>query len=165
MALMRELGRSAPRGVSGRVFLVGGGTAVWYGWRASTIDVDVHGEPERLFARVQDIKERLHINVEFARPEDFVPPLAGSAARHVFIEKIGTISFHHHDPYAQCFSKIVRGFDRDLEDARSFVSSGLVDRERLLELVRAVPSRAYARYPALTRDAVLAAVEDFVRTA
>ena len=105
----------------------------------------------------------------FARPEGFVPPLAGSDARHVFVEKIGTVSFHHHDPYAQCFSKIVRGFDRDLADARSLVASGLlmlplIVEPALLELVGAVPSRAYARYPALTRDAVLAAVEDFVRT-
>jgi hypothetical protein len=70
--------------------------------------------------------------------------------------------FYHHDPYAQAFSKIVRGFDRDLEDARSFVESGLVEPERLLQLVRAIPAGAFARYPALAREAVIAAVEAFV---
>jgi hypothetical protein len=161
-ALMRELARVAPRRVSGRVFIVGGGTAVWLGWRASTIDVDLHGEPDRLFTHIQDVKERLRVNIEFARPEDFVPPLAGSEARHMFIEKMGSISFYHHDPYAQTLSKVVRGFGSDLEDARSFVASGLVDPNRLQELVHAIPASAYARYPALSSDAVMEAVDAFV---
>jgi hypothetical protein len=161
-AVMLELARAAPRGVSGRVYLVGGGTAVWAGWRASTVDIDLHGEPERLFADIQGIKERLGVNVEFARPEDFVPELAGSAERHLFIEKIGAVSFYHHDPYAQAFSKIVRGFARDLQDAESFVASGMVDPRRLRDLVHEVPPKAYARYPALSRDAVVDAVDAFV---
>jgi hypothetical protein len=40
--------------------------------------------------------------------------------RHVFIETIGAISFYHYDPYAQILSKIVRGFQRDLDDAQHF---------------------------------------------
>ncbi|HSH76030.1 MAG TPA: hypothetical protein VLA09_10145, partial [Longimicrobiales bacterium] len=106
--------------------------------------------------------ERLRVNVEFVRPEDFVPPQPGSEDRHVLIEKIGVVSFYHHDPYAQVFSKIVRGFDRDVADAESFVESGMVDAARLQDLVRRVPRAAYARYPALSRDAVVAAVEAFV---
>jgi hypothetical protein len=158
---MKEVARGA-QGQPGRVYLVGGGTAVWAGWRASTVDVDLHGEPERLFRGIQAIKERLELNVEFARPEDFVPALAGTDDRHVFIEKIGAVSFFHHDPYAQAFSKVVRGFDRDLSDAESFVASGMVDPGRLNELVHQVPAEAYAKYPALSRDAVLAAVDAFV---
>jgi len=159
---MEELARGAPHGQPGRVYLVGGGTAVWSGWRASTIDVDLHGEPERLFAGIQDIKERLGMNVEFARPEDFVPPLAGSDDRHVFIEEIGSISFYHHDPYAQAFSKIVRGFDRDLKDVSSMIGNGMVDARRLRDLVHGVPFEAYAKYPALSPLAVMAAVDAFV---
>jgi hypothetical protein len=161
-ALMRELARRAPRGRPGRVHLVGGGTAVWAGWRASTVDVDLHGDPEVLFRHIQEIKERLDVNVEFARPEDFVPPLVGTDDRHVFIEKIGDVSFFHHDPYAQAFSKIVRGFDRDLLDAGSFIESGMVDPERLRALVHQIPLEAYARYPALSRQAVTTVVDDFV---
>ena len=157
---MQELARGAPR-VSGRVYLVGGGTAVWYGWRDSTVDVDLHGNPDRIFRDIQEMKERLGVNIEFARPEDFVPPLGGSDARHVFIQKIGDVSFYHHDPYAQVFSKVVRGFDRDMRDAESFVASGMVDPDRLRALVDAIPDRAYAGYPALSRDAVVAAVEEF----
>jgi hypothetical protein len=164
-ALMKELARSLPRGRSGRAYLVGGGTAVWEGWRASTVDVDLHGEPEGLFRDIQGIKERLAVNVEFARPEDFVPPLAGSDDRHLFIERIGGVSFHHHDPYAQAFSKIVRGFDRDLEDAERFVTSGMVDPARLKILVHDIPEATYAKYPALSRAAVTAAVDAFVQGA
>lgn len=161
---MVELARSAPRGMPGRIYFVGGGTAVWAGWRPSTLDVDLHGDPEQLFREIQDIKERLDLNVEFARPEDFVPPLRGTEDRHVFIDKIGTVSFYHHDPYAQAFSKVVRGFERDLRDARSFVSSGMVVPDRLRALVHEIPAEAYARYPALSRDAVMEAIDDFVKT-
>jgi hypothetical protein len=161
-ALMRELARNAPRDHPARVYLLGGGTAVWAGWRPSTVDVDLHGEPERLFRDIQQVKERLNVNVEFARPEDFVPPLAASEGRHVFIERIGAVAFFHHDPYAQAFSKIVRGFDRDLADAESFVSSGMVDADRLKTLVHGISEEAWAKYPALSREAVLEAVDGFI---
>lgn len=161
-ALMSALARAAPHQQHGRVYLVGGGTAVWMGWRPSTVDIDLYGAPEGLFHDIQKIKQRLNINVEFARPEDFVPPLAGSDDRHVFIETIGRVSFFHHDPYAQAFSKIVRGFERDLRDAEQFVSSGMVDANRLRALVQAIPSATYAKYPALSQDGVLAAVGGFV---
>jgi len=36
---MRELGRAVD--VDGRVYLTGGATAVLYGWRDTTIDVDI----------------------------------------------------------------------------------------------------------------------------
>lgn len=135
---------------------------MWMGWRPSTVDIDLHGVPDALFRDIQKIKQRLNINVEFARPEDFVPPLAGSDDRHVFIETVGSVSFFHHDPYAQAFSKIVRGFDRDVRDAEHFVSSGMVDADRLQELVHAIPAGAYAKYPALSRDGVIEAVDGFV---
>jgi hypothetical protein len=135
---------------------------VWSGWRDSTIDVDVHGDPEGLFRDVQALKEQLGLSIEFVRPEDFVPALSGSADRHVFIEKIGHVSFYHHDPYAQVFSKVSRGFQHDLDDARHFVTSGMVDPERLCDLVHAIPDRDYARYPALSRSSVESAVDRFV---
>ena len=56
---------------------------------------------------------------------------------------------------------MVRGFRRDLEDARRFIAGGLVAADRLRALVAAVPESAYARYPALSRAAVLDAVDAF----
>ena len=163
--LMREIARRAPGGRSYRVFLVGGGTAVHAGWRASTIDADLYSDQEEVFRDIQGIKERLQLNVEFARPEDFVPALAGSEGRHVLIERIGNVSFYHYDPYAQLLSKVVRGFAKDVQDAESFLGSGMVEAERFRSLVREIPEAAYARYPALAQRAVLGAVDEFLAQA
>jgi len=160
--LMKELSRGAPRHGDFRVYVVGGGTAVYLGWRRSTIDVDLYSDEETVFRSIQEIKERLNINIEFARPEDFVPALKGSDRRHLFISRIGTVSFYHYDPCAQLLSKIVRGFDRDLEDARSFISSGSVNPAQFLPMVTAIPDASYARYPALSRKGVEHMVKTFL---
>lgn len=162
LALMKELSRTAPRRGTFKVYLVGGGTAVYAGWRESSIDADLFSEEESVFRDIQGIKERLNLNIEFARPEDFVPELPGSSERHVFITSIGAVAFYHYDPYAQALSKVVRGFERDLEDARNFVASGMVKPERLKGLVERIPKRAYSKYPSLTDSAVREAVQRFL---
>ena len=159
---MRHLAAAAPRGRHFRVFLVGGGTAVERGWRESTIDVDLYAAEEAVFHDIQRIKETQRINVEFARPEHFVPSLAGAANRHLFIETLGGVSFFHYDPYSQVLSKVVRGFRRDLEDARGFIDTGLVDAARFRTLVDTIPDSAFARYPALSPDAIRDAVNAFL---
>lgn len=161
-ALMRELARSAPRRGDFRVYLVGGGTAVYLGWRPSSIDVDLYSEQEAVFRDIQQLKDKLNVNVEFTRPENFVPPLRGSEERHVFIEKLGSVSFFHYDPYAQVFSKIVRGFKRDLEDSHHYFVIGMVEAGKLRSLIQSIPQRTFARYPSLTRRAVEAAVDAFL---
>jgi hypothetical protein len=161
---MRELARAAPAGESFRVYLVGGSTAVLAGWRAATVDADLSADDEAVFRDVQGIKERLRLNIEFARPEHFVPPLTGSAERHVFIERVRDVEFYHYDPYAQLLSKVVRGFRKDLLDAENFVASGMVDPARFRELVEGIPDAAYARHPNLSRAAVEDAVDAFLST-
>lgn len=160
--LMRELARTAPRRGTYRVYFVGGATAVLHGWRVSTIDADLYAGKDAIFHDIQNIKERLQLNIEFARPEDFVPALAGSDDRHVFIETIRNVSFYHYDPYAQLLSKVVRGFNRDLQDARSFVDSGLVDPGEFRVLVGEISDAAYSKYPSLSGRAVRDAVENFL---
>ena len=161
-AFMKRLAEAAPRGRRFRVFVMGGGTAVAHGWRESTIDVDLYADDEAVFLDIQRIKETQQVNVEFARPEHFVPPLAGTGNRHIFIATFGGVSFFHYDPYSQMLSKVVRGFRRDLQDARHFVDAGLVDAARFRELVDAIPESAFARYPALSRTAILDAVGAFL---
>ena len=162
LSLMKELARTAPRHAPNRVYLVGGGTAVYLGWRDSSIDADLFSDREDVFRDIQGIKERLNMNIDFARPEDFVPPLQNTEERHVFIDRIGSVTYYHYDPCAQILSKIVRGFQRDLDDARKFVSSGMVDPAKLLALVEAIPDITYARYPSLSRAGVGKAVADFL---
>jgi hypothetical protein len=159
---MRELARSAKPKHDYRVYLVGGGTAVLEGWRDSSIDADLHAQPDDIFRDVQAIKERLRLNIELARPEDFVPPLSGSEDRHVFIETIGRVSFYHYDPYAQLLSKVVRGFARDLTDAEALVASGMVDPGHFKKLVEEIPESVYSKYPRLSPRAVREAVESFL---
>jgi len=161
-ALMEELARSARRKKTYRIFLVGGGTAVREGWRESTIYADLYAEQDEIFRDIQNIKERLQLNVEFARPEDFVPPLAGSEGRHIFLKNICSVGFYHYDPYAQLLSKVVRGFARDLADARQFLASGMVDPERFKSLVHDIPGPVYSKYPALSPQAVQEAVDAFL---
>jgi len=74
---------------------------------------------------------------------------------------MGSVSFYHYDPYAQLLSKVVRGFERDLEDARNFAASGMVKREQLRDLVERIPKRIYSEYPSLTDAAVREALETF----
>lgn len=161
MELMGELARSAPGKKSFCVYLVGGGTAVLQGWREATIDADLYADHEEIFHRIQQIKEQLQLNVELVRPEDFVPALAGTSERHVFIKTVGRVDYFHYDPYAQVFSKLVRGFRLDLLDAERFLQSGMVDADRFRTLVDEIPEAAYARYPAISQQAVAAAVDDF----
>ena len=117
---------------------------------------------DEIFRDIQAIKERLDINVEFARPEDFVPPLSGSENRHVFIRTVGKVSFYHYDPYAQMLSKIIRGFARDLADAKTFLERGMVDAETFSTLVHAIPESVYAKYPTLSAKAVRETVDTFL---
>lgn len=159
---MRELARSAKAKQSYRVYLVGGGTAVLEGWRESSIDADLFAAQDEIFRDVQAIKERLRLNIEFARPEDFVPPLKGTDSRHVFVETVGRVSYYHYDPYAQLLSKVVRGFARDLTDAKALVASGMVDPDRFRKLVEEIPDSAYSKYPRLSPRAVRTAVDDFL---
>jgi hypothetical protein len=159
---MRELARSAKPKRSYRIYLVGGGTAVLEGWRESSIDADLYADQDEIFRDVQNIKERLSLNIEFARPEDFVPPLEGTESRHVLIETVDRVSFYHYDPYAQLLSKIVRGFARDLADAKAFVARGMVDPHRFQALVQGIPDSAYSKYPRLSAGAVRGAVDDFL---
>jgi hypothetical protein len=160
--LMRELARSARPGRHYGIYLVGGATAVLQGWRESSLDADLSATDDEIFRDVQAVKERLRLNIELVRPEDFVPPLEGSAQRHVFIETVGAVSFFHYDPYAQLLSKIVRGFERDIVDARAFIHAGMIDVRRFRELVWAIPDAAWSKYPRYSPAAVRDAVEEFL---
>ena len=160
--LMEELARNAPAGKVIRVYFVGGAAAVLAGWRSATIDVDLHADRDVVFRDIQAIRERLRLNIEYVRPEDFVPALAGSDGRHILIERVGNVEFFQYDPSAQLLSKIVRGFRKDVLDARNLLRSGMVEAGRFRALVHRIPHRAYAKYPSLSRDAVMAAVDEFL---
>ena len=155
---MRALSREADR--PAQVYLTGGATAVLFGWRESTIDVDMKMVPDidRVFRSIPEIKERLQINVELASPDDFIPVRNGWEERSPFIAQEGHLVFRHFDLYAQALSKIERGHAQDVDDVREMFARGLVDRVKLLEYFSAVEPRLY-RYPAIDPAGFRRAVE------
>lgn len=161
---MRALARAAR--ASGRVYLTGGATAVLHGWRSSTLDVDIKLVPEAdpLLRAIPEIKESLHLNVELASPDHFIPVKEGWADRSPFIIQEGLLSFHHFDLYAQALAKIERGHATDRSDVESLIDRGLVDPDRLAEYFEAVSPDLY-RFPAIDAASFGRAVADAVAEA
>jgi len=126
---------------------------VLFGWRETTIDIDLRFEPEldELFRSIQNIKETLQINVELAAPSDFIPELPGWETRSQYIGREGKVSYYHYDPYSQTLAKIERSHAQDLTDVESMMQEGLVDRKKLLELFQSIESQLY-KYPAIDPD-------------
>jgi hypothetical protein len=147
-AFMRALGRVADR--PGEVFFAGGATAVLFGWRATTIDIDLKLIPDQdsVLRAIPALKESMDLNVELAAPDDFIPVPEFWRERSPFVTQEGQLTFRHFDLSAQALAKIERGHTRDLEDLREMLARGLVDRQRLLEDFAAIEPRLY-RYPAI----------------
>jgi len=159
---MEALARAADHEL--RVYLVGGTTAVLMGWRSSTIDVDLVMSPEddALLRAIPAIKERLRVNVELASPLDFIPVPPGWEDRSPLIARIGRVSFHHFDLYAQALAKLERGHRQDVVDVREMIGRGLVTGSRLLSYFEQVEPELY-RYPALDPPSFRRAVEVVAR--
>lgn len=163
--LIQEFSRalaSAARS-DGRVYLVGGASAVLLGWRDSTIDIDLKIIPEsdEILRSLPALKERLHINIEIASPDHFIPELPGWQERSVFIQQEGKLAFFHYDFYAQALAKIERGHEYDLKDVHEMVKRGLIETTRLKEMFSAIATQLY-RYPALDEPSFRQAVERFI---
>lgn len=146
-AFMKALAERITAPVS--VYFTGGATAVLLGTRASTIDVDVKFEPDahEMYLAIRDLKETLHMNIELAAPDHFIPPLPWWKERNIFIEKINHVSYYHYDLYTQVLAKIERGWELDLKDARDFVKHS-VDMEQLMKLFYQV-QEDFIKYPAV----------------
>jgi hypothetical protein len=156
---MRELGRAARH--EGRVYLTGGATAVLYGWRDSTIDVDVKLIPDsdELLREIPRLKAELDLNIELAAPSDFIPLPAGWEDRSPLIRKEGRLSFHHFDPIAQALAKAERGHAQDRLDVREMIESGLVDPAEARAQFTRIEPELY-RFPAVDPGAFRAAVAE-----
>lgn len=155
---MRALGRAAKG--KGRVYLTGGATAVLYGWRATTIDVDIKLIPDQdeLLREIPRLKEELNLNVELAAPSDFIPLPDGWEERSPLIRQEGNISFHHFDPIAQALSKAERGHEQDLRDVKEMIASGLIDPAEARTQFEAIEPELY-RFPAIDPNSFRKSVE------
>lgn len=158
---MRALSRAASS--QARVYFTGGVTAVLYGWRASTIDVDLKLVPDAdaLLRAIPDLKESLQINIELASPIDFIPVRDGWEARSPFIGSEGLLSFCHFDLVAQALAKIERGHAQDRQDVTEMLRRGLVDAEGLRAAFADIEPQLY-RYPAVSPAMFRRALEDLL---
>ena len=132
------------------MYLTGGTTAVLFGWRATTVDLDIKIVPERdsLFRAIPQLKDKLEVNVELASPSDFIPELPGWQERSRFIVREGSIDFLHYDLYSQALAKLQRGHAKDLEDVREMIERDLVEPRKARELFDAIEEKLY-RFPAI----------------
>lgn len=159
--LMREIGSRA-RG-PGRVYLVGGASALLEGWRSTTVDVDLKLDPEPagIFEAIGDLKTDLDVNIELSAPDQFLPPLPDWRQRSVFIERQGEVEFFHYDFRAQALAKLARGYDRDLADVRAMLARNLVARADLAAALETMRP-GLLRYPALDAEAFARRVRRFL---
>lgn len=159
--LLVELGRRS-RG-PGRIYLVGGATALLEGWRATTVDVDlkIDPEPTGIFEAIAALKQELSLNIELASPDLFIPPQPDWREHSPFIAKHGDVEFYHYDLRGQALAKLARSHDRDLADVQAMIDRGLVDRESLLRALAAIRSDLI-RYPALDPAAFESRVRRFL---
>jgi hypothetical protein len=145
---MRALGDAA--GQEGVCYLTGGATAVLFGWRATTLDVDIRLEPEQdeALRALPRIKEELSINVELASPADFIPLPAGWREGSLLIERAGGLSFRHFDLYSQALAKLERGHAQDVDDVQEMLARGLIEEARLVASFDEIEPELY-RFPAI----------------
>ena len=137
-----------------------------YGWRPTTIDIDLTLAPERdeLLRALPELKRSLGVNVELAAPHHFIPPLPGWEERSIFIERYGKLSVFHYDPYAQALAKIERRHAQDVSDVRRMFADGLISPGKLRHLFESIEGEIY-RYPAIDPVDFRIAVEEAIREA
>jgi hypothetical protein len=156
---MRRLGAAAS--VDTRIYLTGGATAVLFGWRETTIDVDLKIIPDsdEIFRALPALKESLHLNVELASPDLFIPALPGWESRSLFIGREGRVDWYHYDPYSQALAKIERGHERDRADVQQLMGQGLVQPQELRKFFREI-TPALIRYPSIDPEAFARKVDE-----
>jgi hypothetical protein len=162
VAFMEALGKRV--GGSGTVYLTGGATALLFGWREKTIDIDIKADPEPpgFFEAIAELKEMLDTNVELASPDLFIPELPGWRERSPFIQRSGQVDFRHFDFYSQVLAKLERGHERDMNDVLEFKKQRLVDPKKLLELFTQIRP-LIKKFPAIDELSFAKIVEDFCR--
>lgn len=148
----------------GKVYFVGGTTALLLGIRDQTIDIDLKMDPEPAgaFEAIASLKEELDVNIELASPDDFIPVRADWREHSVLIATIGAVSFYHFDPYSQALAKIERGHAQDLADVRAWIQIKWIEKELIQDQFSKIRP-GLLRYPALDANAFEQKIHDFVK--
>lgn len=161
--LLRELGKRAKG--PGRIFIVGGGSALLEGWRDTTIDVDLKLDPEPpgVFEAIAELKRELDLNVELSAPDQFLPALPNWRERSKFIVRHGEVDFFHYDFRAQALAKLARGFDKDLSDVAAMVGRRLVPLSDLRSALDSIRPDLI-RFPGVDESAITMRLDEIGQT-
>jgi len=127
---LQRLGERSRAG--GRVYLVGGTTVVFEGYRTRTLDIDLTFEASpadetRLLQTMRELKDTLSVNVEQVSPADFIPLPAGYRERCEFVGRFGELDVFHFDLYSTALSKIERGTEQDFADVLALLKAGRIN--------------------------------------
>ncbi len=151
---LMELGRRFHH--AGRLYLVGGAALVHAGIRpgasATTQDIDVEVADGDMYQIINQLKQLLQINVEFASPGDFIPLPKNWQSLSRFVGRYGSIDVFYFDFYSSALSKIDRGTTRDLQDVALLLQKQIITLPELDAAVQEVATQmgkgAYKRLDA-----------------
>ena len=133
---LTELGRHFRQ--QGRLYLVGGAALIHSGVRpgssATTEDIDLEVASGDMYQTINQLKQQLNINVEFASPGDFIPLPRNWQNLSRYVGRYGSIDVFYFDFYSIALSKIDRGNTRDLQDVALLLQQQVIT---LSELDRA----------------------------
>lgn len=156
---LAELARSP-----GKIYFTGGATALLLGFREQTIDIDIKldPEPEGVFEAIAQLKNQLDLNVELASPDDFIPATSDWREKSPLIASVGKVQYFHYDLALQALSKLERGHNQDVEDARNLIRRGHVTTEELRRNFGEIEPRLI-RYPAVDIREFKTKLEKFLK--
>ncbi len=136
---------------SGRIYLVGGTILLYKGLKASTKDIDLSVElpsgADAAFTRALiTLRNELQVAVELASPGQFIPEPAGTALRHQYLTRTGTLEIFAYDLVATALAKLARAREADIEDVLALLHAGALRLDDLQagfsEIIPRVPTEA-----------------------
>ena len=141
---LQRLGRRFP--MPGRLFLVGGTTMVYEGFRRQTLEFDITFEVadehhSTFVAAVRDLKEQLSLNIEEVSPAKFIPLPSGHQERSQCIGRYGQLDVFHFDLYSTALSKIERGTESDFDDVLTLLNDGRLELSLLIQYFDEIMAR------------------------
>ena len=112
----------------GRLYIAGGAALVHAGIRSGrTQDIDIEVTDGNMLLTIDQLKHRLHLNIEMASPKDFLPVPRQWETMSQYVGRYGDIEVFYFDFYSIALSKIDRGTTRDLQDVQLLVQQRAID--------------------------------------
>lgn len=98
-----------------------------------TLDIDyfIDGETVEVEQGLKELSTELKVDLVSVPIKEFIPLPPGADARRRFVGKFGQVEVYIFDLYSIALSKIVRGFEFDLEDVEFMLKKNWISWEEL----------------------------------